>query len=111
MVLQSVTYNVLLSTAVRTGRRDDGLRLLEKMIKHQISADKSSVSLLLKALKSRAEVERGMKTVEKYIDMKGAGADEIPTLETQYSQHKRARLKRGENMCKVSRGRVTVQNF
>jgi pentatricopeptide repeat protein len=75
-----VTYNALLDAAARTGRHEKGWHLLATMMKLGITADKYSVSLLLKNVTDKIDkhkVKRGIELVEKYIEMQREDADDI----------------------------------
>merc|ERR1719446_438003 len=75
-----VTYNALLDAAARTGRHEKGWHLLATMMKLGITADKYSVSLLLKNVTDKMDkhkVKRGIELVEKYIEMQREDADDI----------------------------------
>jgi len=74
------TNNALLDIAARTGRYEKGWYLLGQMMKQNLTADKYSVSLLLKNVTDKMDktkVKRGIELVEKYIDMQREDADDI----------------------------------
>jgi pentatricopeptide repeat protein len=75
-----ITYNALLDAAARTGRHEKGWQLLMTMMRLGTTADKYSVSLLLKNVTDkmdRHKVKRGIELVEKYIEMQREDADDI----------------------------------
>jgi pentatricopeptide repeat protein len=74
------THNALLDTAARTGRHEKGWHLLGQMMRLEMTADKYSVSLLLKNVSDKMDkvkVKRGIEQVEKYIDLQREDADDI----------------------------------
>jgi pentatricopeptide repeat protein len=74
------THNALLDIAARTGRYEKGWHLLAQMMKLDMSADKYSVSLLLKNVSDKMDkqkLKRGIELVEKYIDSQREEADDI----------------------------------